>query len=136
MLGRSRRMRRPGGIVAGDRYHRGEPLLHKDIGSIVDGIVARRKFVYLCTNALLMHKRLALFRPSPYFVWSVHLDGDREMHDHSVCEDGVYDRAVAAIGSAKARGFRVNINCTLFDTADPERIARFFDDVTEIGVDG
>src|SRR5438034_7473241 len=92
----------------------GEPLLHKDIGSIVDGIVARRKFVYLCTNALLMHKRLALFRPSPYFVWSVHLDGDREMHDHSVCEDGVYDRAVAAIGAAKARGFRVNINCTLF----------------------
>ena len=114
----------------------GEPLLHKDIGSIVDGIVARRKFVYLCTNALLMHKRLALFRPSPYFVWSVHLDGDREMHDHSVCEDGVYDRAVAAIGAAKARGFRVNINCTLFNDADPERVARFFDAVKALDIDG
>src|SRR4029077_2169994 len=69
----------------------GEPLLHKEIGAIVDGIVARRKFVYLCTNALLMQKRLGLFHPSPYFVWSVHLDGDREMHDRSVCEEGVYE---------------------------------------------
>ena len=69
----------------------GEPLLHKEIAAIAAGIVARRKFVYLCTNALLMVKRLALFKPSPYFVWSVHLDGDREMHDRSVCEDGIRD---------------------------------------------
>jgi len=114
----------------------GEPLLHKEIGAIVAGIVARRKFVYLCTNALLMKKRLALFEPSPYFVWSVHLDGDQSMHDKSVCETGVYDRAVAAIREAKARGFRVNINCTLFNDAKPERVARFFDDVAAIGIDG
>jgi hopanoid biosynthesis associated radical SAM protein HpnH len=114
----------------------GEPLLHKEIDKIAEGIVARRKFVYLCTNALLMQKRMGLFRPSPYFVWSVHLDGDREMHDRSVCEDGVYERAVAAIRAAKARGFRVNINCTLFNDADPERVARFFDAVGELGVDG
>jgi len=114
----------------------GEPLLHKEIEAIVEGIVARRRFVYLCTNALVMQKRLALFRPSPYFVWSVHLDGDREMHDRSVCEEGVYDRAVAAIRAAKARGFRVNINCTLFNDADPERVARFFDSASGLGVDG
>ena len=114
----------------------GEPLLHKEIAEIVEGIIARRKFVYLCTNALLMKKRLARFEPSPYFVWSVHLDGDRAMHDKSVCEDGVYDRAVDAIRDAKARGFRVNINCTLFNNADPARVASFFDKVRDIGIDG
>jgi hopanoid biosynthesis associated radical SAM protein HpnH len=114
----------------------GEPLLHKEIDAIVAGIIARRKFVYLCTNALLMKKRLSLFRPSPYFVWSVHLDGDKEMHDRSVCEEGVYERAVEAIRAAKAQGFRVNINCTLFNDADPGRVARFFDSVRAMGVDG
>jgi len=114
----------------------GEPLLHKEIGAIVQGIVARRRYVYLCTNALLLPKRIALFRPSPYFVWSVHLDGDREMHDRSVCEPGVHERAVSAIAAAKARGFRVSVNCTLFNDADPERVARFFDAVTALGVDG
>jgi hopanoid biosynthesis associated radical SAM protein HpnH len=114
----------------------GEPLLHKEIDKVVAGIIARRKFVYLCTNALLLKKRLGLFKPSPYFVWSVHLDGDQEMHDRSVCEPGVYDRAVLAIKEAKALGFRVNINCTLFNDADPERVARFFDSVKAMGVDG
>jgi hopanoid biosynthesis associated radical SAM protein HpnH len=114
----------------------GEPLLHKEIDAIVSGIIERRKFVYLCTNALLMHKRLALFKPSPYFVWSVHLDGDSEMHDRSVCQEGVYERAVAAIRAAKDRGFRVNINCTLFNDAEPERVAQFFDRVADLGVDG
>ena len=113
----------------------GEPLLHKEIEKIAEGIVARRKFVYLCTNALLMGKRLSRFSPSPYFVWSVHLDGDRSMHDKSVCESGVYDRAVAAIAEAKACGFRVNINCTLFNDAEPARVAGFFDDVAKMGVD-
>jgi len=114
----------------------GEPLLHREIDKIATGLIARKKFVYLCTNALLLEKKIDLFRPNPYFAWTVHLDGDRDDHDRSVCQDGVYDRAVAAIELAKARGFRVNINATLFDTAEPERVARFFDRVTEIGIDG
>ena len=114
----------------------GEPLLHHEIAEVVQGIIARRKFVYLCTNALLMEKKLDQFQPSPYFVWSIHLDGDREMHDHSVCLDGVYEKATAAIRMAKERGFRVNINCTLFNNADPERVARFFDDTMALGIDG
>ena len=114
----------------------GEPLLHKEIDKIVAGIVARKKFVYLCTNALLMEKKLHLFKPSPYFTFSVHLDGDREHHDRSVCQDGVYDRAVAAIKAARDKGFRVNINCTLFDGTDPENVANFFDSVMEMGVEG
>jgi hopanoid biosynthesis associated radical SAM protein HpnH len=114
----------------------GEPLLHKDMPAIVRGIIARRKFVYLCTNALLMEKKLDQYTPSRFFIWSVHLDGDAQMHDRSVCKQGVYDRAVAAIRSAKQRGFRVNINCTLFNDADPERVAHFFDTVKAMGVDG
>ena len=114
----------------------GEPLLHKEMPQIVKGIIARRKFVYLCTNALLMEKKLDQYEPSPYFVWSVHLDGDEQMHDHSVCQEGVYDKAVAAIRMAKDRGFRVNINCTLFNDAQPEKVASFFDSVKAMGVDG
>jgi hopanoid biosynthesis associated radical SAM protein HpnH len=113
----------------------GEPLLHRELPQIVQGILARRKFVYLCTNALLMEKKLDQYQPSPYFVWSVHLDGDQSMHDRSVCQTGVYDRAVAAIAAAKKRGFRVNINCTLFNNIDPEQVASFFDHVRELGVD-
>jgi hopanoid biosynthesis associated radical SAM protein HpnH len=114
----------------------GEPLLHRDIAAIVEGIIARKKFVYLCTNALLLEKRLDQFRPDAYFAWTVHLDGDREEHDRSVSQDGVYERAVAAIADAKKRGFRVNINATLFDTAEPDRVAAFFDRVSEMGIDG
>jgi hopanoid biosynthesis associated radical SAM protein HpnH len=114
----------------------GEPLLHKELPQIVRGIIARKKFVYLCTNALLMEKRMKDYEPSPYFVWSVHLDGNKQDHDKSVCQEGTYDRAVAAIKAAKAKGFRCNINCTLFNNADPERMARFFDDVMAMGVDG
>ncbi len=114
----------------------GEPLLHREIDKIAEGIIARKKFVYLCTNALLLEKKLDLFQPNPFFAWTVHLDGDRDEHDRSVCQDGVYDRAVGAIAAARARGFRVNINATLFDTAEPERVARFFDAVSEMGIDG
>jgi hopanoid biosynthesis associated radical SAM protein HpnH len=114
----------------------GEPLLHRDMPEIVRGIIARRKFVYLCTNALLMEKKLDDYEPSPFFVWSVHLDGDEEMHDRSVCQPGVYTRAVSAIAAAKARGFRVNINCTLFNDAKPEQVAAFFDSTKELGIDG
>ncbi|WP_395406070.1 adenosyl-hopene transferase HpnH [Pseudoduganella sp. UC29_106] len=114
----------------------GEPLLHKEMPEIVKGIIARKRFVYLCTNALLLEKKLDQYQPSPYFVWSVHLDGDQKMHDHSVCQEGVYERAVAAIRAAKARGFRVNINCTLFNDAIPDQVANFFDSLKDIGVDG
>ena len=114
----------------------GEPLLHKEMPEVIQGIIQRKRYVYLCTNALLMEKRIDDYKPSPYFTWSVHLDGDREDHDHSVCQTGVYDRAVAAIKLAKSKGFRVNINCTLFSNAEPARVAKFFDDVMEIGIDG
>jgi hopanoid biosynthesis associated radical SAM protein HpnH len=114
----------------------GEPLLHKDMPAIVQGIIAQKRFVYLCTNALLLEKKMDQYQPNPYFTWSVHLDGDRQMHDHSVCQDGVYERAVVAIAAAKARGFRVNINCTLFNDAKPEQVANFFDTLKGIGVDG
>jgi hopanoid biosynthesis associated radical SAM protein HpnH len=114
----------------------GEPLLHKEMPQIVEGILARKKFVYLCTNALLLEKKMDLFKPHPYFSWDVHLDGDREMHDRAVSQEGVFDRAVAAIKLAKSKGFRLSINCTLFDGAEPERVARFFDEVMAMGVDG
>jgi hopanoid biosynthesis associated radical SAM protein HpnH len=114
----------------------GEPLLHKEMPQIVQGIIERKKFVYLCTNALLLEKKIDDYQPSPFFVWSIHLDGDRQMHDKSVCQEGVYDRAVAAIALAKQRGFRVNINCTLFNDADAAQVAAFFDSVKEMGIDG
>ncbi len=114
----------------------GEPLLHKEIGAIVAGIVARRKYVYLCTNALLLEKKLDLFAPSRHLTFSVHLDGFREEHDRAVCRDGVFDRAVAAIGAAKARGFRVGVNATLFDDSRPERVAAYLDWLTDMGVEG
>ncbi len=114
----------------------GEPLLHKEMPEIVKGILARKKFVYLCTNALLLEKKMEQYEPHPYFSWDVHLDGDKEMHDKSVSQDGTYDRAVAAIKKAKERGFRLSINCTLFDGAQPERVAKFFDSVMAMGVDG
>ena len=114
----------------------GEPLLHKDLPRIVEGYIARKKFVILCTNALLLAKKIDQYKPSPYFTWSIHLDGDQAMHDKSVCEDGVYEKAVEAIKLAKAKGFRTQINCTLFDGSDPERVARFFDEMTALGLDG
>src|ERR1700722_2285117 len=118
-------------VIAG-----GEPLLHREIDQIVQGAIARKKFVIVCTNALLLEKKLSLFKPNKYFSWSVHLDGDREDHDKSVCQDGVYERAIAAIAKAKAAGFRTIINATLVDGADPDRYAKFFDDVMAMGVDG
>jgi hopanoid biosynthesis associated radical SAM protein HpnH len=118
-------------VVAG-----GEPLLHNELPEIVTGALAKGKFVTVCTNALLMDKKLQQYRPHSRFNWSVHLDGDKEMHDKSVCRKGVYEKAVTAIKNAKAKGFRVNINCTLFNDAEPERVARFFDDVKALGIDG
>jgi hopanoid biosynthesis associated radical SAM protein HpnH len=114
----------------------GEPLLHPQIGEIVAGIVARRKYVYLCTNALLLEKHLHKFQPSKYLSFSVHMDGLREEHDHAVCREGTYDIAVQAIETAIAKGFRVTTNSTLFDNADPERFRMFFDRMMELGVEG
>ena len=114
----------------------GEPLLHKEIGEIAAELVKRKRFVYLCTNALLLEKKLHLFKPSPYLTFSVHLDGLETEHDHSVDQKGVFKRAVKAIQAVKAAGFRVNINCTLFDNAKPERVAEFFDYVTGLGIEG
>src|SRR5271168_2110923 len=112
----------------------GEPLIHKEIGEIVKGIVARKKFVSLCTNALLLEKKLHLFEPSPYLFFSVHLDGIREHHDKSVCMEGGFDKAVSAIKAAKAKGFSVNVNCTVFDGHPAEDIAKFLDLTAEMGV--
>jgi hopanoid biosynthesis associated radical SAM protein HpnH len=114
----------------------GEPLLHKEIDHIVAGIVARKKYVYLCTNALLLEKKLDLFKPSPYLTFSVHLDGLEAEHDRAVSQEGVFERAVAAVRKAKAKGFRVSVNATLFDGADPARVAGFLDYAShELGVD-
>ena len=115
----------------------GEPLLHKEIVAIVEQIVQRKKFVYLCTNAMLLEKRLDRFRPSPYLTFSVHLDGLEEHHDRAVNQPGVFKRAVAAIRAAKSRGFRVNVNCTLFDQMTAGEAAAFFDFAThDLGVEG
>jgi hopanoid biosynthesis associated radical SAM protein HpnH len=114
----------------------GEPLIHKEMDQIVAGIVKRKKFVYLCTNALLLKKKLHLFEPSPYLTFSIHLDGLKDEHDHSVAQAGVFDRAVEAIEAAVKRGFRVTVNCTLFNNAEPERVAKFFDYVMTLGAEG
>ena len=114
----------------------GEPLLHKEMPEIVQALLDRGKFIYLCTNGLLLEKRLDQFKPHKNFAWDVHLDGDRETHDHAVSQAGTFDRAVSAIKAAKARGLRVCINTTLFDGAEPERVAAFLDDVTALGIDG
>jgi hopanoid biosynthesis associated radical SAM protein HpnH len=112
----------------------GEPLIHKEIGEIVKGIVARKKFVSLCTNALLLEKKLNLFEPSPYLFFSVHLDGIKKHHDKSVCMEGGFERAVDGIKAAKAKGFSVNVNCTVFDGHPAEDIAEFLDLTAELDV--
>lgn len=114
----------------------GEPLIHKEIDAVVNGIVARKKFVYLCTNALLLKKKLDLFTPSPYLTFSIHLDGLRAEHDEAVDQKGVFDKAVDAIKETVSRGFRVTVNCTLFNNAVPANVAEFFDYVSTLGVEG
>jgi len=114
----------------------GEPLLHRDLPKIVKGFLARKKFVILCTNALLLKKKIDQYEPDPMFTWSVHLDGDKVMHDKSVCLDGVFETAVEAIQLAKSKGFQVSINCTLFQGADAGRVADFLDEMKKVGVDG
>ncbi len=112
----------------------GEPLIHREIGEIVAGLVAQKRFVSLCTNALLLEKKLHLFEPSPYLFFSVHLDGLKEHHDKSVCQPGTFDRAFAAIRAAQRKGFAVNVNATVFDNYEPEQLAFFLDFCKDLGV--
>jgi hopanoid biosynthesis associated radical SAM protein HpnH len=113
----------------------GEPLLHKDMARIVKGYIAKKKLVILCTNALLLKKKIDEYEPSPFFTWSIHLDGDKQMHDHAVDLDGTYEIAIDAIKLAKSKGFRVQVNCTVFDGANAERLAAFFDEMESLGVE-
>lgn len=116
----------------------GEPLLHPRIAEIVEGLVARRKYIYLCTNALLLKEKLeeGLFRPSKYLTFSVHMDGQEEQHDFAVCREGTYAKAMEGIRLAVSRGFRVTTNTTLFEGADPNSVRRFFDQMMDAGVEG
>src|SRR5690349_25007169 len=114
----------------------GEPLMHPQIADIVEGLVARKKYIYLCTNALLLKEKIHLFKPSKYLTFSIHLDGQREHHDLSVCLEGGYDKAFEGVREAVNRGFRVTTNTTLFDGADPKSVRAFFDEMMELGVEG
>jgi hopanoid biosynthesis associated radical SAM protein HpnH len=114
----------------------GEPLMHSEIDKIVEGLVARKKYIYLCTNALLLKEKLHLFKPSKYLTFSVHMDGQKEHHDFSVCREGGYDLALDGIKEALKRGFRVTTNTTLFDGADPKSVRAFFDEMMDVGVEG
>ena len=114
----------------------GEPLIHPEIKEIVEGLIARKKYVYLCTNALLLKRKMDLFSPSKYLTFSVHLDGMEEEHDQSVCREGTFKTAVEAIQEALKRGFRVTTNTTLFEGANPERVREYFDYLTKLGVEG
>jgi hopanoid biosynthesis associated radical SAM protein HpnH len=113
----------------------GEPLLHRDMPKIVQGYIAKKKFVILCTNALLLKKKIDDYKPDPFFTWSIHLDGDQAMHDHAVDLAGTYAIAHEAILLAKSKGFRVQVNCTVFEGADPDRLAAFFDEMERLDVE-
>lgn len=114
----------------------GEPLMYPDIAELVAQLVKRKKYIYLCTNAILLKEKLGLFTPSKYLSFSIHMDGLREEHDEAVCREGVYDQAVDGIKAALARGFRVTTNTTLFDGASPLRMREFFDEMMSLGVEG
>lgn len=116
----------------------GEPLLHPEIKEIVEQLVARRKYIYLCTNALLLKQKLeaGLFKPSKYLTFSVHMDGLEEHHDFAVCREGTFTTAVEGIRLAVEMGFRVTTNTTLFDGADPNAVRAFFDEMMALGVEG
>ncbi len=116
----------------------GEPLMHPEIERLVEELVDRRKYIYLCTNAILLKEKLdsGLFRPSRYLSFSVHMDGVREDHDEAVCRDGVYDQAVEGIKAAVGGGFRVTTNTTLFDNSSALNVRRFFDEMMDLDVEG
>ena len=114
----------------------GEPLIHKEMSQIVQGYIERKKFVYLCTNALLLDKRMDEYSPSPYLTFSIHLDGNQHRHDTSVCRDGVYEKCIAVIEKALKRGFRVTVNCTLFQGESASEVGEWLDTMMKLGVEG
>jgi len=114
----------------------GEPLIHPRMAEIVRGLVERKKYVYVCTNAILLERKLNEYTPSKYLTFSIHMDGSRDEHDLAVCRDGVYDVAIKAIREALRRGHRVTTNTTLFDDANPERVRKFFDEMMALNVEG
>ncbi len=114
----------------------GEPLLHPEMPEMVEGFVQRKKYVYMCTNAQILLRKIDLFKPSKYLSLGIHLDGTREMHDRNVNREGAYDIAVRGIKEAVKRGFRVTTNTTIFNNADPDTVRKFFDDVMALGVEG
>ena len=114
----------------------GEPLIHKEMNQIVNGFIKRKKFVYLCTNAILLKKNIDKYKPSPYLTFSIHLDGNKERHDASVCQKGVFEKCIKAIEIACEKGFRVTLNCTLFQGESAEEVADFLDMTMELGVEG
>lgn len=114
----------------------GEPLLHPEIDQIVAGLVERKKYIYLCTNAILLKRKLNLFKSSNYLTFSIHMDGLQEEHDLAVCRDGVYQQALGGIKAALEAGFRVTTNTTLFEGAKPDRVREFFDTMSMLGVEG
>jgi hopanoid biosynthesis associated radical SAM protein HpnH len=105
----------------------GEPLLHPDIDKMTAALLDRKRYVYLCTNALLLERKLDRFEPHRRFSWVVHIDGLRERHDESVSRAGTFDKAIAAIKAAQARGFRVTTNTTFFTTDSPQTIREVLD---------
>ena len=114
----------------------GEPLLHRDMPQIVAGLIKRKKFVYLCTNGLLVRTHVKDYTPSPYLTISIHLDGNRERHDALACQSGVYDRAVEAVQLTRAKGFRVTVNYTLYQGVTAQEAAEHFDFIIGLGVEG
>jgi len=114
----------------------GEPLIHPEMAEVVRGLVEQKRYVYLCTNAILLERKIEEYSPSKYLTFSIHMDGLQEEHDTAVCRDGVYDVAVRAIKTALKKGFRVTTNTTLFDDADPIRVRKFFDEMMSLGVEG
>jgi hopanoid biosynthesis associated radical SAM protein HpnH len=114
----------------------GEPLIHPQIKEIVEGLIDQKRYIYLCTNAILLKKKLDQFTPSKYLTFSIHMDGLKEEHDAAVCREGIFEIAIEAMKEAIKKGFRVTTNSTFFDGAQPNRIRAMFDLLTEIGVEG
>ena len=114
----------------------GEPLIYPEIGRLASEILARKKHIYLCTNGMFIRKRLADFKPTSRLFFNVHLDGLEKTHDICVERDGVFREAIEGIKVAKAAGFLVTSNTTIYKETDIEEIAELFAYLQTLGVDG